>query len=58
MGTAIPGSARAHCHPRYAVGTDVDDIVPALERHLHGLGFKTVRVEEGGAGDLRAGRPE
>jgi len=40
------------------VGTDVDDIVPALRRHLEGLGFDSVRVEEGHAGELRASRLE
>ena len=55
---AIPGSARAHCHLRYVVGTDVDDIVPALKRHLEGLGFERVRVEQGQTGELRASRLE
>ncbi len=27
---AIPGHARAHCQLRYVVGTDADDIIPAL----------------------------
>ncbi len=53
---AIPGSARAHCQLRYVVGTDVDDIVPALRRHLEVLGFDRVRVEQGRAGELRASR--
>jgi acetylornithine deacetylase/succinyl-diaminopimelate desuccinylase-like protein len=47
---AIPGKARAHCQLRYVVGTDVDDIIPALRRHLdrHGLGQVEVRPGEGG----------
>ena len=42
---AIPGTARAHCQLKYVVGTDVDDIIPALRRHLdrHGLYKVTVR---------------
>ncbi len=55
---AIPGSARAHCQLRYVVGTDVDDIVPALRRHLEGLGFESVRVEERRDGELFASRLE
>ena len=39
---AIPGSARAHCQLRYVVGTDVDDIIPALRRHLDRHGFSHV----------------
>src|SRR5947208_2034144 len=31
---AIPGSAHAYCQLRYVVGTKVDDIIPALRRHL------------------------
>ncbi len=53
---AIPGSARAHCHLRYVVGTEVDDIVPALRRHLERHGFDRVRVEERPSGELRASR--
>ncbi len=53
---AIPGSARAHCQLRYVVGTDADDIVAALRRHLEAAGFEGVRVEQGRAGELRASR--
>ena len=55
---AIPGSARAHCHLRYVVGTDVNDIVPALKRHFENLGFKSVQVEQGRAGEMHASRLE
>ena len=41
---AIPASARAYCALRYVVGTDPDDIVPALRRHLDALGFSIVQV--------------
>jgi len=47
---AIPGIARAHCQLRYVVGTRVDDIIPALLRHLdrHGFGHVEVREVQGG----------
>src|SRR5262249_51134801 len=41
---AIPGHARAYCQLRYVVGTDVDDIIPALRRHLDRRGFVQVEV--------------
>ena len=41
---AIPPRARAHCQLRYVVGTDPDDIVPALRRHLDRRGFGRVSV--------------
>ena len=41
---AIPGSARAHCQLRYVVGTETDDIIPALRRHLDRHGFAQVEV--------------
>lgn len=41
---AISGSARAHCQLRYVVGTDADDILPALRRHLVAAGFDQVEV--------------
>jgi acetylornithine deacetylase/succinyl-diaminopimelate desuccinylase-like protein len=44
---AIPGSARAHCQLRYVVGTDVDDIIPALRRHLDRHGFHKVEARAG-----------
>jgi acetylornithine deacetylase/succinyl-diaminopimelate desuccinylase-like protein len=53
---AIPGSARAHCQLRYVVGTDVDDIIPALRRHLDRHGFTQVEVRRGGGGFFRASR--
>jgi acetylornithine deacetylase/succinyl-diaminopimelate desuccinylase-like protein len=52
---AIPGSARAHCQLRYVVGTDEDDIVPALRRHLDRHGFTRVEVR-GGDASFRASR--
>ncbi|MXN66545.1 M20/M25/M40 family metallo-hydrolase [Stappia sp. GBMRC 2046] len=41
---AISGSASAHCQLRYVVGTDADDILPALRRHLDANGFEMVEV--------------
>jgi acetylornithine deacetylase/succinyl-diaminopimelate desuccinylase-like protein len=44
---AIPGKARAHCQLRYVVGTEVDDVIPALRRHLDRHGFHQVEVRRG-----------
>ena len=44
---AIPGTARAHCQLKYVVGTDADDIIPALRRHLDRHGFSNVEVRRG-----------
>lgn len=41
---AISGSANAHCQLRYVVGTDPDDILPALRRHLDREGFEEVEI--------------
>ena len=53
---AIPGNARAHCQLRFVVGTDVDDIIPALRRHLDRNGFHQVEVRRGAGGLFRASR--
>ena len=53
---AIPGNARAHCQLRYVVGTDTDDIIPALRRHLDRHGFTQVEVRLGREGFFRASR--
>jgi len=53
---AIPGQARAHCQLRYVVGTDADDIIPALRRHLDRHGFTQVEVRRGGGGFFQASR--
>ena len=53
---AIPGNARAHCQLRYVVGTDVDDIIPALRRHLDRHGFTRVEVRRGSGGYFNASR--
>ena len=41
---AIQPFARAHCQLRYIAGTDVDDVIPALRRHLDEHGFENVEV--------------
>jgi len=53
---AISGSARAHCQLRYVVGTDADDILPALRRHLAAAGFDQVEVREADSVPMRATR--
>ena len=41
---AIQPFARAHCQLRYIAGTDVDNVIPALRRHLDEHGFDDVEV--------------
>jgi acetylornithine deacetylase/succinyl-diaminopimelate desuccinylase-like protein len=41
---AIPPSARAHCQLRFVVGTDPEDILPALRRHLDQHGFGQIAI--------------
>lgn len=53
---AIPGTARAHCQLKYVVGTDADDIIPALRRHLDRHGFTNVEVRQGRSSLFRASR--
>ena len=53
---AIPPSARAHCQLRFVVGTDAQDIVPALRRHLDANGFGTVAVSRPEGGRFSATR--
>ncbi|HKM87935.1 MAG TPA: M20 family metallopeptidase [Xanthobacteraceae bacterium] len=53
---AIPGTARAHCQLRYVVGTAVDDIIPALRRHLDRHGFRQVEVRLGRGSFFNASR--
>jgi acetylornithine deacetylase/succinyl-diaminopimelate desuccinylase-like protein len=42
---AIAPWARAHCQLRYIAGTDADNILPNLRRHLAKHGFDNVRVD-------------
>jgi acetylornithine deacetylase/succinyl-diaminopimelate desuccinylase-like protein len=53
---AIPGTARAHCQLKYVVGTEVDDIIPALRRHLDRNGFRQVEVRLGRGSFFNASR--
>jgi acetylornithine deacetylase/succinyl-diaminopimelate desuccinylase-like protein len=41
---AIAARARATCQLRYVVGTDAQDILPALRRHLDAHGYGAVQV--------------
>ncbi|MEI4263283.1 M20 family metallopeptidase [Roseovarius sp. D0-M9] len=41
---AISDSARATCQLRYVVGTDPQDIIPALRRHLDAHGFEAIEI--------------
>ena len=53
---AIAGWARATCQLRFVVGTDVDDIVPALRRHLDSHGFGKVQILPAPRGSFPATR--
>jgi len=53
---AIPGAARAHCQLRYVIGTDVNDIIPALRRHLDRHGFRQVELRPGRGSFFNASR--
>lgn len=41
---AISASARATCQLRFVVGTDADEALPALRRHLDAHGFQQVQI--------------
>jgi len=53
---AIAARARATCQLRYVVGTDPQDILPALRRHLDAHGFGAVRIVAQQAGIFAATR--
>ena len=53
---AISAHARATCQLRYVVGTDPEDILPALRRHLDAHGFEVVQIEPHDRGFFRATR--
>ena len=53
---AISARARATCQLRYVVGTDPDDILPALRRHLDANGFRKVDIVLHDRGFFRATR--
>src|ERR1700693_2333007 len=53
---AIPGRARAHCQLRYVVGTEVEDVIPALRRHLARHGFHQIELRPGRGSFFNASR--
>lgn len=53
---AIPPRARAFCQLRFVVGTDPDQVVPALRRHLQARGFRDVTVRQADYGFFGASR--
>ena len=53
---AIPPRAWARCQLRFVAGTDVDDVVPALRRHLDRAGFPFVKVAMSESEVLHASR--
>ena len=58
---AIPPRAVAHCQIRYVVGSDPDDFLPALRRHLDARGFAMVEIApppDGNAAGFLASRTD
>ncbi|QDL94969.1 M20 family metallopeptidase (plasmid) [Paroceanicella profunda] len=53
---AIAGRARATCQLRHVVGTPVEDILPALRRHLDAEGFDRVKIVPANRGSFPATR--
>lgn len=53
---AIPPSAIAYCQLRFVVGTDPQEIVPALRRHLAKHGFGQIEVVDVGGVTMNATR--
>ncbi|WP_165217339.1 M20 family metallopeptidase [Affinirhizobium pseudoryzae] len=53
---AISGSAKATCQLRFVVGTDMEEILPALRRHLDARGFPMVDVRPGRGEAFKATR--
>lgn len=43
---AIPGEAHAVLQLRFVVGTDIDNVVPAIERHFAASGFGGIKVSQ------------
>jgi acetylornithine deacetylase/succinyl-diaminopimelate desuccinylase-like protein len=55
---AIQPSAEAVCQLRYVVGTDPDDILPALRRHLDAHGLDAVEIVPVASSGMRATRSD
>lgn len=53
---AISASARATCQLRYVVGTNPEDIIPALRRHLDSHGFEAIKIRPHDRGFFAATR--
>lgn len=53
---AIAPTAWARCALRFVVGTDADDILPSLRRHLDMRGFENVKIQPTDAGIFGASR--
>ena len=53
---AISASARATCQLRYVVGTEPQDIIPALRRHLDHHGFEAITIRPHDRGFFAATR--
>ncbi len=53
---AIPGRARAVLQLRFVVGTEIEKVVPAIQRHLDSNGFSMVKV--GAAQSFAASRTD
>jgi acetylornithine deacetylase/succinyl-diaminopimelate desuccinylase-like protein len=43
---AIPGKAGAVLQLRFVVGTDIENVVPAIEKHLAANGFADIKVSQ------------
>ena len=43
---AVPPRAHANCQLRYVVGTNPEDILPALRRHLDAQGYPMIEIHE------------
>jgi acetylornithine deacetylase/succinyl-diaminopimelate desuccinylase-like protein len=43
---AIPGEAHAVLQLRFVVGTDIENVVPAIEEHLASLGYGDIKVSQ------------
>jgi len=41
---AIPPSAKAHCQIRFVVGSDPENFLPSLRKHLDAHGFQAVQL--------------
>lgn len=54
---AIPPRATAHCQIRFVVGSDAEQFLPALRRHLDEHGFEQVRIEPPPAGNAAGFKP-